>query len=120
MMKKKPTANQKGLKKLPQKVRNKMGYMSKGGKVKAGYAMGGSVTGMSSPNQNYTANNSYNPVEAGMQQGAMQRAAMGIKSEAGGNMAKGGKVKSKKNYKDGGKIYANCGASVKPNGTSRK
>ena len=115
-MMKKPTANQKGLKKLPQKVRNKMGYMSKGGKVKAGYNMGGSVTGMSSPNQNYTANNSYNPVEAGMQQGAMQRAAMGMKSEA--NMAKGGKVK--KNYKDGGKVYANCGASVKANGKSRK
>ena len=113
---KKPTANQKGLKKLPQKVRKKMGYMSKGGKVKAGYAMGGSVTGMSSPNQNYTANNSYNPVEAGMQQSAMQLAAMGMKSEA--NMAKGGKVK--KNYKDGGKVYANCGASVKANGKSRK
>ena len=27
-------ANQKGLKKLPKKVRNKMGYMKKGGRVK--------------------------------------------------------------------------------------
>ena len=26
-------ANQKGLKKLPKKVRNKMGYMKKGGRV---------------------------------------------------------------------------------------
>ena len=26
--------NQKGLKKLPKKVRNKMGYMKKGGRVK--------------------------------------------------------------------------------------
>lgn len=117
MMKKKPTANQKGLKKLPKQVRNKMGYMKDGGKVKKGYAMGGSVTGMSGPQQNYTANNTYNPVEAGMQQGAMQRAAMGVKSPVDGNMAKGGKVK--KGYKDGGKVYANCGASVKPNGKSR-
>ena len=32
---KKPMANQKGLKKLPTSVRNKMGYMSKGGMTKA-------------------------------------------------------------------------------------
>ena len=39
---KKPTANQKGLKKLPTSVRNKMGYMKDGGKVKKkGYAKGG-------------------------------------------------------------------------------
>ena len=31
---KKPTPDQKGLKKLPEKVRNKMGYMKKGGRVK--------------------------------------------------------------------------------------
>jgi len=31
---KKPTPDQKGLKKLPEKVRNKMGYMKDGGKVK--------------------------------------------------------------------------------------
>jgi len=39
---KKPTENQKGLKKLPKGVRNKMGYMKDGGKVKKkGYAKGG-------------------------------------------------------------------------------
>ena len=32
---KKPMANQKGLKKLPTSVLNKMGYMSKGGMTKA-------------------------------------------------------------------------------------
>ena len=38
-----PTANQKGLKKLPKAVRNKMGYMNKGGMSmkKKGYAGGG-------------------------------------------------------------------------------
>jgi hypothetical protein len=39
---KEPTANETGLKKLPTNVRNKMGYMKDGGKVKKkGYAMGG-------------------------------------------------------------------------------
>ena len=33
--------NQKGLKKLPTKVRNKMGYMKKGGRVGMGKAMRG-------------------------------------------------------------------------------
>ena len=33
-MLKKPKPDQKGLKKLPEKVRNKMGYMKKGGRVK--------------------------------------------------------------------------------------
>jgi len=33
---KRPTANQKGLKKLPTAVRNKMGYMSKGGATRRG------------------------------------------------------------------------------------
>jgi hypothetical protein len=33
--------SQKGLKKLPTKVRNKMGYMKKGGKVGMGKAMRG-------------------------------------------------------------------------------
>ena len=37
----KPSASQKGLKKLPKPVRNKMGYMAKGGMMKKGYAMGG-------------------------------------------------------------------------------
>ena len=41
---KKPTDDQAGLKKLPTAVRNKMGYMKNGGKVKSkGYAMGGKV-----------------------------------------------------------------------------
>ena len=34
-------ASQKGLKKLPTKVRNKMGYMKKGGRVGMGKAMRG-------------------------------------------------------------------------------
>ena len=51
-MKKKPAASQKGLKKFPTAVRNKMGYaknggmmkkkgMAKGGMKKKGYARGG-------------------------------------------------------------------------------
>lgn len=41
---KQPTAEQKGLKKLPKAVRNKMGYMSKGGMTKkSGYNKGGYV-----------------------------------------------------------------------------
>jgi len=38
---KKVQPNQKGLKKLPRQVRNKMGYMKKGGKVGMGKAMRG-------------------------------------------------------------------------------
>ena len=50
MAKKKPTADQKGLKKLPTAVRNKMGYMNKGGMAKKGYAKGGMVAcGASNP-----------------------------------------------------------------------
>ena len=40
-----PGADQKGLKKLPKPVRNKMGYMSKGGMAKKGYRGGGFCTG---------------------------------------------------------------------------
>ena len=41
---KNPTDDQAGLKKLPTAVRNKMGYMKNGGKVKAkGMAMGGKI-----------------------------------------------------------------------------
>ena len=42
---KRPTANQKGLKKLPTAVRNKMGYMAKGGMTmkKKGMAKGGAM-----------------------------------------------------------------------------
>ncbi len=35
--------SQVGLRKLPQSVRNKMGYMKKGGMTKKGYARGGSM-----------------------------------------------------------------------------
>ena len=38
---KKVKPSQKGLKKLPTKVRNKMGYMKKGGRVGMGKAMRG-------------------------------------------------------------------------------
>jgi len=39
-----PTVKQKGLKKLPTAVRNKMGYMAKGGMTKKkGYAKGGAT-----------------------------------------------------------------------------
>lgn len=39
-----PKANQKGLKKLPEAVRNNMGYMNKGGMTKKkGYAKGGAM-----------------------------------------------------------------------------
>ena len=42
-----PGANQKGLKKLPKAVRNKMGYMNKGGMPKKkGYAKGGKMNDM--------------------------------------------------------------------------
>ena len=41
---KKPNAKQKGIKKLPKPVRNKMGYMAKGGTMKKkGYAKGGAM-----------------------------------------------------------------------------
>ena len=44
-----PGANDTGLKKLPTAVRNKMGYMSKGGMAKKGYAHGGMACGASNP-----------------------------------------------------------------------
>ena len=40
-----PSADQKGLKKLPKEVRNKMGYMSKGGMAKRAYMKGGYCAG---------------------------------------------------------------------------
>jgi len=43
MAMKKPAANQTGLKKLPTAVRNRMGYMNKGGMAKKGYKEGGLV-----------------------------------------------------------------------------
>ena len=41
---KEPTADQKGLKKLPTKVRNDMGFMKAGGMATKGYAKGGMST----------------------------------------------------------------------------
>ena len=48
---KKPASDQTGLKKLPTAVRNKMGYMSKGGmaKKRMGYYHGGMACGASNP-----------------------------------------------------------------------
>ena len=40
-----PSEAQSGLKKLPKAVRNKMGYMAKGGMAKKGYKDGGFCTG---------------------------------------------------------------------------
>ena len=48
-MKKVPESN-KGLSKLPEDVRNKMGYMAKGGMAKKGYAEGGMVKATGSLN----------------------------------------------------------------------
>tara|TARA_Y100000768_G_C23926047_1_gene657586 strand:+ start:336 stop:803 length:468 start_codon:yes stop_codon:yes gene_type:complete len=49
---KKPKANQKGLKKLPQNVRNKMGYMMSGGMYSpSGIKMAGDKTALASAKQ---------------------------------------------------------------------
>ena len=117
---KKPTANQKGLKKLPKSVRNKMGYMKDGGKVKKkgyakggmtkkkkGYAMGGATTPMEGEQSRYRP--SANRAPQGMMSARGMTAGMGMAK--GGMMkkkgyAKGGAMK-KKGYAVGGKIYAN-------------
>ena len=104
---KKPTAKQAGLKKLPQGVRNKMGYMKDGGKVmkKKGYAMGG-MTG------------AYNPIQADMQrqQGMMQAQQPTAKPA----MKNGGMMK-KKGYAKGGKVMTyNLGGMVKEQRDNRK
>ena len=99
-----PGAAQKGLKKLPKPVRNKMGYMAKGGMMKKkGYAMGG-MTG------------AYDPVQADMQrqQGMMQ-------AQQKPKMAKGGAMKKKKGYAKGGKVMTyNLGGMVKAQTDNRK
>jgi hypothetical protein len=102
-----PTADQKGIKKLPKPVRNKMGYMAKGGMTskKKGYAMGG-MTG------------AYDPVKADMQrqQGMMQ----GQQQQQKPKMAKGGAMK-KKGYAKGGKVMTyNLGGMVKSQTDNRK
>jgi hypothetical protein len=108
MKMKKPTANQKGLKKLPKSVRNKMGYMKDGGKVKKkGYAMGGATTPMEGEQSRYRP--SANRAPQGMMSARGMTAGMGMAK--GGMMkkkgyAKGGAMK-KKGYAAGGKVYAN-------------
>ena len=100
-----PTADQKGIKKLPKPVRNKMGYMAKGGMTskKKGYAMGG-MTG------------AYDPVQADMQrqQGMMQA------QQPKPAMKNGGMMK-KKGYAKGGKVMTyNLGGMVKSQTDNRK
>jgi len=90
---KKPSADQKGLKKLPKEVRNKMGYMNKGG--------------MAAPK--------FKPC-AGCPTPAKCTAAGKCLKKSG--MYGGGMAKKKTGYNKGG--YVNCGASMKPNGKSRK
>lgn len=72
-------ADNKGLGKLPTKVRNKMGFMSYGGKAKKkGYAYGSMVRSpMTSENKMKM---SANPMEPRQQQGGMQgmQPAMGM------------------------------------------
>ena len=108
---KKPTAKQAGLKKLPQGVRNKMGYMKDGGKVmkKKGYAMGG-MTG------------AYNPIQADMQrQQSMMQAQQPVQQPAKPAMKSGGMMKKKKGYAKGGKVMTyNLGGMVKEQRDNRK
>ena len=103
-----PTAGQKGLKKLPKPVRNKMGYMAKGGMTskKKGYAMGG-MTG------------AYDPVQADMQR---QQGMMQAQQPAKPAMKNGGMMnKKKKGYAKGGKVMTyNLGGMVKSQTDNRK
>lgn len=89
-MKPVPTDN-KGLGKLPTKVRNKMGYMAYGGKTnKKGYAYGSVVRSpMASENKMQT---SMNPMQPRQQQGGTMPA-MGMPG-----MMYGGKAKKKNGY----------------------
>ena len=103
-----PGAGQKGLKKLPKPVRNKMGYMAKGGMTtkKKGYAMGG-MTG------------AYDPVKADMQR---QQGMMQAQQPAKPAMKNGGMTtKKKKGYAKGGKVMTyNLGGMVKSQTDNRK
>jgi|TARA_R110002012_G_scaffold12102_5_gene54255 hypothetical protein len=119
---KKPTAKQAGVKKLPKDVRNKMGYMKDGGKVKKkgyakggmmkkkGYALGGATTPMEGEQSRYRPSANRAP------QGMMS--ARGMSSGMG--MAKGGMMK-KKGYAKGGKVMTyNLGGMVKEQRDNRK
>ena len=89
-----PGPDQKGLKKLPKTVRNKMGYMNKGG--------------MAAPK--------FKPCADCPNPAACTAAGKCAKKSG---MAYGGMAKKKKmGMNKGG--YVNCGASMKPNGKSRK
>jgi len=85
-----PGPNQKGLKKLPTKVRNKMGYMNKGGMAAPKFK---TCAGCPTP---------------------AKCTAAGKCAKSG--YYGGGMAKKKKGYKEGG--YAMCGASVP--GTQKK
>ena len=98
--------SQVGLRKLPQNVRNKMGYMKDGGKVKKkGYAMGGMTS-------------SYNPTQADMQrQQNMMQAQQPKPAMKNGGMT----TKKKKGYAKGGKVMTyNLGGMVKAQTDNRK
>jgi len=84
-------ADNKGLGKLPTKVRNNMGYMAYGGKTKKkGYAYGSMVRSpMASENKMQT---SMNPMQPRQQQGGITPA-MGMPG-----MMYGGKAKKKNGY----------------------
>ena len=103
-----PTAKQAGLKKLPKPIRNKMGYMAKGGMTskKKGYAVGG-MTG------------AYDPVKADMQR---QQGMMQAQQPAKPAMKNGGMMnKKKKGYAKGGKVMTyNLGGMVKAQTDNRK
>jgi len=77
-------------------------------KKKKGYALGGPATPMEGEQSRYRPSANRAP------QGMMSARGM----TAGMGMAKGGMMK-KKSYAKGGKIYANCGASV-PGAHSKK
>lgn len=93
---KKPTPDQKGLKKLPKDVRNKMGYMNKGGMAPPKFK---TCPGCPTPEKCTAAGKCAKKAKTGMM---------------GGGMAK----KKAMGYNKGG--MANCGASVKPNRMAKK
>ncbi len=97
---KKPTADQKGLKKLPTEVRNKMGYMKGGGMMKTkGYAKGGMKT------KGYAKGGMKKMMGGGMAMGMDPRKKrkdmMGLGAAASPMMKGGGMMKTKMNTKGG-------------------
>ena len=97
---KKPTTDQKGLKKLPTEVRNKMGYMKGGGMMKTkGYAKGGMKT------KGYAKGGMKKMMGGGMAMGMDPRKKrkdmMGLGAAASPMMKGGGMMKTKMNTKGG-------------------